>query len=87
MQFHRNTSLEYLHSLLALPHETEWLEFKEAKRDFHFDDLGKYFSALSNEAFLKEREYGWLVLGVSDDHSVLWYCLPQRFGQITATEA
>ena len=70
MQPQGNTSLERLHSLLALPHETEWLEFKEAKRNIDFDDLGKYFSALSNEAFLKEHEYGWLVLGVSDDHSV-----------------
>ena len=48
----------------------EWLEFKEAKRNIHFDDLGKYFSALSNEAFLKEQQYGWLVLGVRNDGSV-----------------
>lgn len=34
---------------MQLPIETEWLEFKLAGRTFHFDDLGKYFSALNNE--------------------------------------
>ena len=51
---------------LQLPVETEWLEFKEAKTSFDFDALGKYFSALSNEANLKGKESGWLIFGVSD---------------------
>lgn len=34
--------------LLALPGETELLEFKTAGNSFGLDDLGKYFSALSN---------------------------------------
>ena len=55
-----------LNELLSLPSETEWVEFKEAKSNFHFGGLGKYFSALSNEANLKRLECGWLVLGVSD---------------------
>jgi hypothetical protein len=38
-----------LMELLGLPAETEWVEFKEAKNDYHFDRLGEYFSALSNE--------------------------------------
>ena len=59
-----------LDRLCELPHETEWLEFKEAKNTFHFDELGKYFSALSNEANLKKQACGWLVFGVKDDHSV-----------------
>ena len=42
-----------LNDLLALPAETEWVEFKEAKNDYDFDDLGEYFSALSNEANLR----------------------------------
>lgn len=53
-----------LQELLALPDETEWVEFKEAKNNFDSDDLGRYFSALSNEAFLKGMSYGWLVFGV-----------------------
>ena len=30
--------------------ETEVVEYKEAKNDYHFYDIGRYFSALSNEA-------------------------------------
>ena len=52
--------------LMAFPAETEWVEFKEAKNNFDFDDLGKYFSALSNEANLKGQTAGWLVFGVTD---------------------
>ncbi|TAK41051.1 MAG: transcriptional regulator [Saprospiraceae bacterium] len=57
-----------LDELRALPAETEWAEFKSASRDFHFDSVGKYFSALSNEANLKEKEDGWLIFGVEDKH-------------------
>jgi len=52
--------------LLKLPDETEWVEFKAAKAAFSFDELGKYFSGLSNEANLKGQPCGWLVLGVQD---------------------
>lgn len=55
-----------LDELLTLPAETEWVEFKQAAGNFHFDDLGKYFSALSNEANLKGVPFGWLVFGVQD---------------------
>jgi len=51
-----------------LPDETEWLEFKEAKNNFDIDKLGQYFSALSNEANLKDTDYGWLVFGVKDNN-------------------
>jgi ATP-dependent DNA helicase RecG len=56
----------------SLPAETEWVEFKEAKTKFDFDDLGKYFSALSNEANLKGKDFGWLIFGVRDsDRSIV----------------
>lgn len=55
-----------LDGLLKLPDETEWVEFKEAKNSFDFKELGQYFSALSNEANLKGKEFGWLVFGVED---------------------
>jgi len=42
------------------------VEFKEAKRTFDFTKLGKYFSALSNEANLKGISYAWLVFGIED---------------------
>jgi len=43
-----------LRELIALPSETEWVEFKEAASNFDFNKLGKYFSALSNESNLKK---------------------------------
>ena len=49
-----------------LPDETEWLEFKEARKGFETDALGRYVSALSNEANLLKIESGWLILGVKD---------------------
>ena len=58
--------LRKIHELQSLPHETEWVEFKEAKTTFDFNKLGKYFSALSNEANLKGKPCGWLVFGVED---------------------
>ena len=59
-----------LDRLCELPHETEWIEFKEAQNQYDFDKLGKYFSALSNEANLKQQACGWLVFGVKDDRSI-----------------
>lgn len=58
--------LNKLQELMALPAETEWTEFKEAKNNYDFDDLGKYFSALSNEANLKRQVAGWMIFGVSN---------------------
>lgn len=55
-----------LEEFRALPAETEWLEFKEARTSYDFNDLGKYFSALSNEANQKNKSYGWLIFGVKD---------------------
>lgn len=55
-----------LDELLGLPAESEWVEFKKAESSFHFDDIGKYFSALSNEANLKKQPWAWLVFGIQD---------------------
>lgn len=60
-----------LRELLAMPAETEVLEFKEAKNGYDFTKLGKYFSALSNEANLKGKPYAWLVFGVNDKHQIV----------------
>jgi len=55
-----------LRKMMDLPAETEWIEFKEAKTNFDFDDVGRYFSALSNEANLYEKPAGWLLFGITD---------------------
>lgn len=44
--------------------ENEVVEFKEANNDFDKNKIGKYFSAISNEANLRNVQFGWLVFGV-----------------------
>jgi ATP-dependent DNA helicase RecG len=46
---------------------SEHAVFREAKTNFKFDDLGRYFSAISNETKLELRQYGWLVFGIDKD--------------------
>lgn len=60
-----------LSELLSLPAETEVVEFKEAKSDYDFNKLGKYFSALSNEANLKSKPNAWLVFGVNNAQNIV----------------
>jgi len=55
--------LETLESLI-LNWENEVVEFKEANNDYKNSEIGQYFSAISNEASLKNFRYGWLVFGV-----------------------
>lgn len=69
------TQTELIHKLTvfrSLPGETEIVEFKEARSAFSFKDIGKYFSALSNEACLKNQPEAWLIFGVKDsDKSIV----------------
>lgn len=60
-----------LDALLSLPAENEIVEFKEARNNYDFSKLGKYFSALCNEANLKRQSAAWLIFGVNDRHQVL----------------
>ncbi|MDE6336287.1 MAG: putative DNA binding domain-containing protein [Muribaculaceae bacterium] len=53
------------HSLIN-HRESEVVEFKKAEINFDFDDLGKYFSALSNEANLRGLEFAWLIFGYDE---------------------
>lgn len=46
--------------------ESETVEFKEASNDYSADRIGRYFSALANEANLEGAESAWLVFGVND---------------------
>lgn len=58
--------LAILLELMELRTETEWVEFKEAETTFDFEQIGRYVSALSNEANLFGKPEGWLVFGVTD---------------------
>lgn len=64
---HRETTndenIELLDSLVS-NWEDETVEFKEASNDFDTDKIGRYVSALSNEANLADSNSGWLVFGV-----------------------
>lgn len=51
--------------------ESEVVEFKEAKSNYAFNDIGKYFSALSNEANIRGFQEAWLIFGISDDKKIV----------------
>lgn len=61
-------TIEYINifSNLTQHKENEVVEFKKAENNFDFDDLGKYFSALSNEANLRGLDFAWLILGCDE---------------------
>ncbi len=48
--------------------EYEIVEFKEAKGSYDTDKIGRYFSAISNEANLRQQQYGWLIFGVGEQN-------------------
>lgn len=58
--------IDILTYLRNLPSENEVVEFKEAKNNYDFGKLGRYFSALSNEANLKGKSHAWLVFGIEN---------------------
>lgn len=55
-----------LQNLRSIGVENEIVEFKEAKNQYDFDKIGKYFSALCNEANLKSNRSAWLIFGIKD---------------------
>ncbi len=56
--------------LRALPHETEWVEFKLNYSDSQ--SIGEYIAALSNSACLHKKEKAYLVFGIEDEtHNIL----------------
>lgn len=63
-----NTDNELLIKLDALISnwEDETVEFKEANNDYDKDKIGRYFSALSNEANLRNVQCGWLIFGIKE---------------------
>ncbi len=46
--------------------ENEVVEFKQAGNDYDTDRIGRYFSAMANEANLRDLEKSWLVFGVDN---------------------
>jgi ATP-dependent DNA helicase RecG len=60
------TALADLLNELIARWEDEVVEFKEAGNDYDTDKIGRYFSAMANEANLRDAERSWLVFGVSN---------------------
>lgn len=61
--------------------ETEIVEYKEAKKKFGFDEIGRYFSALSNEANLRNAECGWLFFGITNNREICGTAYRKEEGQ------
>ncbi len=80
-----STKAEYYEILRDLMErwEYETVEFKEAKGQYSEDKIGQYFSAISNEANLKNQQYGWFILGVSEQKNK--YPVGTSFKQGTPT--
>lgn len=51
--------------------EHELIEYKSAENQYDTNKLGKYLSALSNEANLRELDFAWLLMGVNNDRQVV----------------
>ncbi|MDD5603992.1 MAG: ATP-binding protein [Eubacteriales bacterium] len=65
---HKSEYAEYYETLHKLIERWEYeiVEFKEAKGQYSEDRVGQYFSAISNEANLAGKQYGWFIIGVSE---------------------
>lgn len=61
-----SADLQALLATLIERWENEVAEFKRAGDGFSTDDIGKYFSALANEANLRDHDRAWLVFGVDN---------------------
>jgi len=59
-------TLQSLLASLIATWENEVVEFKRAENDYDTNKIGEYFSALSNEANLRNVERAWLVFGVDN---------------------
>ncbi len=51
--------------------EDEVVEFKEARSNYSFKDIGKYFSALGNEANIRGYNEAWLIFGVTNTKKIV----------------
>ncbi|MDD5301059.1 MAG: putative DNA binding domain-containing protein [Gallionella sp.] len=60
------TALQSLLTSLIATWENEVVEFKQAVKDYDTNKIGEYFSALANEANLRNVERAWLVFGVDN---------------------
>ena len=61
---------DLVHQLIALPHETEWVEFKHNHTTPQ--EIGEYISALSNSCALNGKAWGYILWGIEDgSHNIV----------------
>lgn len=66
------TAINLLLTQLIEAWESEIVEFKQADDSYSTSKIGQYFSALSNEANLRNAEKAWLIFGVDNaTHTVV----------------
>ena len=70
MIYDEQTLIQKLREMMK-NHENEVVEFKEAKKDKSFNEIGQYFSALSNEANLRGKTEGWLIFGITNAPEII----------------
>jgi predicted HTH transcriptional regulator len=58
-----------IHSLVALPEETEWVEFKQD--NWNLEEIGQNISAISNATALYRRPMGYIVWGITDEEHAI----------------
>ncbi|MBO5176663.1 MAG: putative DNA binding domain-containing protein [Lachnospiraceae bacterium] len=51
--------------------ENEIVELKEAKLNYSFKEIGMYFSALSNEANIRDKKEAWLIFGIDNKKNII----------------
>ena len=74
-----------LTSLRALPHETEWVEFKHNNAEP--GEVGEYISALSNSSALLGKEAGYIVWGIENQtHKVVGTSFRPRSRKVNGQE-
>lgn len=56
---------------MIIDFEDEVVEFKEARTNYSFKDIGKYFSALGNEANIRGFREAWLIFGVTNKKEIV----------------
>ena len=57
--------------IMIIDFEDEVVEFKEARTNYSFKDIGKYFSALGNEANIRGFNEAWLIFGVTNKKEIV----------------
>lgn len=81
MRIPEDEAMKLLERLRREP-EREVIEFKSAETRFDVDRLGKYVSALANEANLRHVEAAWLLFGVMNNGEVCGTAFREYPGQL-----